>query len=142
MGYDVIIIDSISCDSYIEVMYDGSNPNRKPLLDLQTKSADLIADKKDGLLLITSETKEVMEKKYIDNGLPMSLSCLLGACEEIDIFSKDENDSIIKASSLLFWKKINFCVLTGNSLLKNRLALNGFKVYDLSQTQELLDELK
>ena len=141
MGYDVVVIDSIACDSYIEAMYDEDNPNRKALLELQTKSANLIANKKDGLLLITSETKEAMERKYINNGLPMSLSCLLGACEETNIFSKDEIDSIIKASSLLFWKKIEFCVLTGNSLLKSRLASSNFDIYDLSQTQQLLDKL-
>ena len=141
MGYDFIIIDSITCDSYIAVMYDGENPNRKPLLELQTKSAELIADKKESLLIMTSETKEVIEKKYINNCLPISLSCLLGACKEIDIFSKDEADSIIKAASLLFWKKTKFCVLTGNSLLKDRLITLKFDVFDLSQTQELFDSL-
>ncbi|MEK6897858.1 MAG: hypothetical protein AABX28_00705 [Nanoarchaeota archaeon] len=141
MGYDLIIIDSIICDSYLEIMYDGDNPNRKPLLELQTMSADLIANKKDGLLLITSKTKEVMEKKYFNNALPISLSCLLGACKEIDIFSKDEVDSIVKASSLLFWKKVKFCVLTGNSLLKERLSFLKFKVYDFSETQKLFSEL-
>ena len=94
MGYDCVIIDSITCDSYIKVMYEGENPTRKPLLDLQTKSANLIADEEEGLLCITSETKELIERKYVNDNMPMSLSCLLGAREEINIFSKDENDSI------------------------------------------------
>jgi len=141
MSYDFIIIDSIICEYYLEIMYDGNNPDRKGLLEIQTKSAGLIADKKEALLLITSETKETMERKYASNGLPMSLSCLLGACKEIDIFCKDEMDSIIKASSLLSWKKKNFCVLTGNSVLRNKLLSIGIEVYDLSQIQELFSKL-
>jgi len=141
MSYDVIVIDSIMCDSYLEVMYDGENPIRDSLLGLQIKSAELVADKQEGLLCITSETKELMETKYCNGDFPMSLSCLLSSCEEINILCKDESDSIIKASSLLSWKKINFCVLTGNSLLKKRLESLGIKVFDLSQSDELFNSL-
>lgn len=142
MVYDAVIMDSITCDFYVQVMYEGENSNRTPLLEIQTKSANLVANKKDALLHLTSETKEILENRYSNGDLPIGLSCLLTACKEIGIFSKDENDSIIKACSFLSWKKVNFCVLTGNSLLKDKLEKLKIKVYDLSQSQELLDSLK
>lgn len=141
MSYDFIIIDSIVCDSYHDAMYDENDPYRESLLKLQEISANRIADGKRGLLAVTSETKELLEEKYSNCCLPISLSCLLGACMEIDIFSKDESDSIIKATSLLKWKKINFCLLTGNSLLKSKLTGDDFEVYDLSQVNMLVEKL-
>ena len=82
MGYDIILIDGITCDSYMEMMYDETNPSRKTLLELQTKSANLIADGKSALLCITSETKKQIEKKHYNRDIPISLSCLLSSCEE------------------------------------------------------------
>lgn len=141
MGYDFIIIDSIICDTYQEAMYDEKNPYRTSLLDLQEISGNKIANKEMGLLTVTSETKELMERKCSNGYLPISISCLLCACVEIDIFGNDEVDAILKASSLLYWKKNKFCVLTGNSLLKTRLTEKGFEVYDLSQVKELCKKL-
>lgn len=141
MSYDFIIIDTITCEAYSEAMYDEGNPNRTSLLGLQKISGDLIANKKHGLLLVTSETKELLERKC-SNNLPISLSCLLGSCGELDVGGKSEIDSIMKGSSLLWWKKIKFCVLTGNSLLKSMLSKKGFAVYDLSQTPELFKKIK
>lgn len=142
MSYDFIIIDSVICESYNEVMYDEDDPNRDPLLDLQKMSGDLVADKKRPLLWITSTTRKLIEEKYNSNGLPISISCLLEACGEIDISSKDEVDSIIKASSYLDWKKENFCIFTGNSLLKGKIREMEFEVYDLSQANDVYEQLQ
>ncbi len=141
MPYDLIIIDSIICDSYHSAMYDENDPNRNALLGLQEISANKHADNKGKLLLVTSQTKELIEENCSNGCLPITLCCLLEACSEIDILSKVESDSIIKAASLLKWKKINFCVLTGNSLLKSKLADNGCDIYDLSEVNELYDQL-
>ena len=137
MPYEFIVIDSIICDFYKDVMYDEGNPYRDSLLGLQEKSANRVADKKLGLFIVTSNTKELIENKYSNSCLPISLGCLMESCAELDILLNDEADSIIKASALLKWKKANFCVLTGNSLLKTRLSETGFEVYDLSQVNEL-----
>ncbi len=141
MSYDFIIIDAITCEAYSEAMYEEENPNRESLLGLQQISGNLIADKKHGLLLVTSETKEVLEEKC-SNGMPISISCLLSACVEIDMVCKTETDSIIKVSSLLMWKKVKFCVLTGNTLLRTMLAAKKVDVYDLSQAPELFKKVK
>ncbi len=137
MTYDFIIIDSITCESFVEVLHYGENADSESLWDLQTKSGNRIANEEEGLLIITPYTKELIEKKYSSNGLPMSLSCLLSACEEIDIASVGETQSILKAASLLTWKKKSVCILTGNSLLRSRLNTYGFDTYDLSQVKEL-----
>jgi|SRR5690606_27311975 len=137
MSYDSIIIDSITCEAYNEAMYDETDSRRRPLLGLQEVSGNRVANKEEGVLAITAETKEALERKYDGNSLPISISCLIGACEEINILSIDENDSIIKAASFLKWKKQDFCVITGNSLLKTRLSALGFEVYDLSDAEKV-----
>lgn len=141
MGYDFIIIDSIICESYNQCMYDEQIPYRNHLLDLQKISGDKIANKKQGLLLVTSHTKETMENKYDGNSLPISISCLIGACAEVNIIGADELDSIIKSVSFLNWKKHRFCVLTGNSLLKAKLKEINIEVYDLSEVSHLFSKL-
>jgi hypothetical protein len=124
-------------------MYDLSNPFRASLLKLQEISGNKVADKKRPLLFITLDTKGLVEKKCVNvnNELPITYSCLLGACGNIDIFGKDEADSILKSSSFLKWMERKFCILTGNSLLKTMLSENGFEVYDLSQVDTLIGKL-
>lgn len=141
MTYEFILIDSITCESFVEVMHYGDAPYSDALWELQTKSGNKIANKELGLLMITSETKKIIEKKYANGGIPMSLSCLLSACEEIGIISKDEINSIVKASSFLTWKKRDFCILTGNLLLKDKLSSPESNVYELSQAQDILSNL-
>ncbi len=141
MAYQFILIDSITCESFVEALHYGDAPYSDALWKLQTKSGNKIANKELGLLMITSKTKKLIEEKYTGDGVPMSLSCLLSACEEINITSKDEIISIIKASSFLTWKKRDFCVLTGNLLLKGRLPPSGTNIYELSQAQDILSNL-
>ena len=82
-----------------------------------------------------------MERKFCNPCIPISISCLLGACTEINILGQDESDSILKTASLLRWKNNKFCILTGNSLLKTKLLENNFEAYDLSQVNELYKKL-
>ncbi len=141
MPCNFILIDSITCESMVELMhYGGDNSDGQSLWELQTLSGKRIAEGEKGLLLITSETKEIIEEKYSEGSIPMSLGCLLGACREIDIHSKDEVDSILKAASWLAWKEEEFCILTGNSLLRSKASSN-FKTFDLSEIQDLISNL-
>ena len=67
------------------------------------------------------------------------VSSLIEASKEIDLTTsvKSEEDSILKAASLLAWKKANFCVLTGNSLLYDKLIKAGCNVFLLKDSDKV-----
>src|SRR3989344_8667722 len=89
------------------------------LFDIHLKSAIKKANDDTCLLMMTSITREDLERQYIKDKRSMNhLSSIIEASEEMRVnLCIEESDSIIKIASWLKWKKLSFCVLTGNSLI-------------------------
>lgn len=68
------------------------------------------------------------------------VSSIIEASGEFIISSPniEEIDAILKTASYLRWKKSDFCVLTGNSLIYDTAKKEGFDVYYLTDTDLVL----
>jgi hypothetical protein len=143
MVYEVIIIDKIFCESFINWTYEENSDTagRMGLLNLQLKSAMKKANGESCILAISPIIQEELEQKYNQDDRGMChLSSLLEVTEELKIPPCfDEADSIIKGASLLKWKEITFCILTGNSLIYDRAKKYGFDVFQLKDSEKVLN---
>lgn len=131
--YDLIILDKISCQCYVNWAYtdNSETKGRKELLALHLKSALNTANEKPQILAMTSVTKKEFEDTYVGNESgTYHATFLTEASKELKIpFCFSEEDSILKVASWLKWKGINACILTGNSLLFEIAKKSGLNVY-------------
>lgn len=139
--YEIVIVDKISCQCYVNWTYEENSKTqgRKELLDLQLQSAINTAYGKNKILAMTSITKKEIEEAYDNDerGL-FHVGCLTEASEELNMpHNLTEEDSILKVASLLKWKGIKSCILTGNSLLFNNAKTAGFDVYNLNDVGKI-----
>ena len=145
MVYNFVLIDRIFCESYIEWTYEESDSNsgRDGVFNLHLQSAMKKSNEEKCLLMMTSITREELEKKYSEDDRNMwHLSSIVEASEEIKMpLPVEEVDSILKGASWLKWKGIQFCILTGNSLLYNLAKKQGFEVYFLRESEEVLNAI-
>ncbi len=146
MTYDFVLIDNIFCESFIKWTYEENSETagRKGLFDLHLKSAIKKSNDEECILMMTSITRENLEKKYSgDNRNMCFLSSIIEASGEIIIpLRMAEEEALMKSASWLKWKKFEFCILTGNSLIFDSAKKEGFDVFNLSQAAEVLELMK
>lgn len=145
MGYDFVLIDKIFCESYINWTYEENDetPGRTGVFEIHLKSAMKKIKDKKCLLIMTSNTREELEKQYSGQDRNMNhLSSIIEASEEIKIlFCFEETDSVMKSANLLKWKKINFCILTGNSLIYDLAKKDDIDVFYLKDSKDVLKKI-
>ena len=114
------------------------------LFDIHLKSAIKKANDDTCLLMMTSITREDLERQYIKDKRSMNhLSSIIEASEEMRVnLCIEESDSIIKIASWLKWKKLSFCVLTGNSLIYDIAQKQGFETFYLKDSEKVSAKLK
>ena len=144
MIYDIIIFDKISCKSFVDWTYEENSEmeGREGLLRIHLESATNVAKGEKQLIGISSITKKEIESTYSnDDRATFHVSSLLEVARDFDSFQRmNEEDSIIKLASISTWKKINFCILTGNSLLYDKCKKNGFEVLSINESNKVFDE--
>lgn len=142
MTYEVVILDKISCQSFINWTYEdnGVAHGREGLMKLQLSSAMKVANDDDPLIGITSVTiKELEEDNDGDERAECHLSSLINAARELNIPSSlSEENAILKIASILKWRGVSFCILTGNALVNQSASKAGFDVYELKNSENVL----
>ncbi len=141
LKYDLVLMDSICCKGFIDwtrAQGEQEDPaGREGLLKLQLYSAMSVANNESPKILLTSMTKNEIEKETES----LVLSCLLSAIGEMQIPDcLSEEESVIKMASLLKWRGVNFGILTGNSLIYEKAKASGLPVQYLSQSNEIFEE--
>ncbi len=139
--FDNIIIDKIVCNAFIDWIYseDSETKGRQGLLSLHLKSAIKVSKKEAPIIILTNVTQKDFEDDH--EGIQRSIfhvSSLIEASKQMKLTSvKSEEDSILKAASLLKWRKLSFCVVTGNSLLHDKLTKAGHEVFSLENCDKV-----
>ena len=145
MKYDFVLIDKIFCESFVKWTYEENNntSGRTGLFEIHLRSAIRKSNEEKCILIMTSATREELERQYINDVRNMChLSSIVEASDEIKVpICLDEIEAVLKSASWLKWKKISFCILTGNSLLHDMAKKNGFDVHYLQDADIVLKQL-
>ena len=135
-----MVLDKISCQSFVDWTYEDSDETegRDSLLKLHLESAMSVGNKNQPIIFISSVTKNIFECEKCNKGRDMMVSSLIEASKEIPVPPHfTEEDSILKIVSILTWLKVNFCILTGNTLLYDKSVKAGFNVLLLKDSDNL-----
>ena len=141
MTYERVIIDKICCQSFIDWTYEENEftNGREGLNNLHLRSAMRVGKSQQPILFLTSVTlNEVEDENKLKKSLP--LSSLTNACGELQIQDDlSEEESILKMASLLSWRGISFCILTGNTLLYQKAIRDGFEAHKLEESSKVFE---
>jgi hypothetical protein len=143
MKFETVILDKISCQCFVNWTYEENSetPGRIGLLNIQLNSAmNASADKKP-FIAITSVTKKELEEHYNNDLRGMChVSSIVECSEELNMpLHLTEEDSIIKSASILKWKGIKFCIVTGNSLIYDTARKYGFETFEIKDSAKAIE---
>jgi len=140
LKYPIVVLDKISCQSFVDWTYEDSDDTegRGSLLELHLQSAMNVGNKKDPVIFISSVTKCNFEEEKSNHGKEMMVSSLIEASKEIPVPQHfTEEESVLKVVSILSWLKQDYCILTGNILLYDKAMKAGFNVLLLKDSDNL-----
>ena len=140
MKYDVVILDNICCSSYVDWTYEDEStaPGRDGLLRLQLESAMCVGKGDLPVIAITSCAKAILENKYCNDERGMChVSSLVESALLLNLENLSDEEAVLKIASLFHWKKIKYCVLTGNALLFEKARKSSLNVLALTDSNSL-----